>query len=191
MTDTSTPASVVFTGGYMGKPIYDIEETADNMIVLKFNPLGTLEEAQNLTTMIMTESEAMLTWEPVDGAEAYNIKVTDEFDQLVMQADSIRANNYKVGELDAKTTYNLSVQAIADKYRNSEWSAPVTLSLTDYVDGISENFTESAGLVTVYDMNGIMVTECKANEICRLKVRSGIYVVKFRNGKVRKMLISE
>ena len=31
LTDTSTPASVVFTGGYMGKPIYDIEETADDI----------------------------------------------------------------------------------------------------------------------------------------------------------------
>lgn len=190
LTDTSTPASVVFTGGFMGKPIYDIEETKDDVIVLKFNPLGTLGEAQNLTTMDVTESEATLTWEPVDGAEAYNIRVTDEFDHLVMQADSIRANNYKVVELDANTTYSLSVQAIADKYRNSEWTAPVMLCLSDYIDGIADNLSESAEPVTVYDMNGIMVTQCKANEICRQRVCSGIYVVKFRNGKVRKMLIS-
>ena len=174
----------------MGKPIYDIEETKDGVIVLKFNPLGTLAEVQDLTPMDVTESEATLTWEPADGAEAYNIKVIDDADQLVMQIDSIRTNSYRITGLEPKTTYGMSVQAIADKYRNSEWAAPVMLCLSDYIDGISGNLSESADYVTVYDMNGIMVTECKANEICRLTVRGGIYVVKFRNGKVRKMLIS-
>lgn len=191
LTDTSTPASVVFTGGYMGKPIYDIEETADSVIVLKFNPLGTLDEAQELTPMDVTHSEAMLTWEPVAEAEAYNIRITDEFDQLVMQVDSISANNYKVEDLEPNTTYGFSVQAIADKYRNSEWATPVTLITNEDIDGLSSNLSESAQLVRVYNLNGVMVTECKANEICRLRAHSGIYVVKFRSGKTRKMLITE
>lgn len=191
LTDTSTPASVVFIGGYMGKPIYDIEETADSMIVLKFNPLGTLDEAQELTPMDVTDTEAMLTWQAVDEAEAYNIRVTDEFDQLVIQADSIYTNNYKVEGLEPESKYHFSVQAIADKYRNSEWTVPVSLNTTEDVDGLSGNLSESPQLVRVYNMNGVMVTECKANEICRLRVHSGIYVVKFRNGKVRKMLITE
>lgn len=191
LTDYSVPASVVFAGGYMGKPIYDIEETKDKIIVLKYNPLGTLDVAQNLTPIDVTESEVTLMWEPVDGAEAYNVRVTDEFDQLVMQIDSIRANNYKVVDLEPKTTYGLSVQAIADKYRNSEWTAPVMLCLSDYVDGVSNNLSESAELVRVYDMNGIFVTECKVNQLGRLRMRSGIYLVRFRSGKVRKTLITE
>ena len=174
----------------MGKPIYDIEETADSMIVLKFNPLGTLDEAQELTSMDVTAKGATLTWEPVDEAEAYNIRITDEFDHPVMQADSIGTNIYKVEGLEPMSTYNFSVQAIADKYRNSEWAAPVILYTNEDIDGLSGNLNESVELVRVYDMNGIMVTECKANEIDRLRVRCGIYVVKSRNGKVRKTLIT-
>lgn len=190
LTDISTPASVVFTGGYMGKPIYDIEETKDGVIVLKFNPLGTLAEAQELTPVDVTETEATLTWELVEDAEAYNVRITDDFDQLVMQVDSIGTNSYKVEGLEPMSTYNFSVQAIADKYRNSEWTAPAILYTNEDIDGLSGNLSESVELVRVYDMNGIMVTECKANEISRLRVRRGIYVVKSRNGKVRKTLIT-
>ena len=107
-----------------------------------------------------------------------------------MQADSIGTNSYKIEDLEEKSTYNICVQAIASKYRNSEWSSPVRLCISDYVDGLSDNLSESVELVRVYDMNGIMVTECKANEINRLRVRRGIYIIMYRNGKTRKTLIS-
>lgn len=190
LTDYSEPASTVFTGGYMHKPIYDIEETKDGVIVLKFNPLGTLDEAQNLTPADAAEGELLLTWDAVEGAEAYNIKVTDEFDEPVMQTDSIRTNSYRIKNLKARTTYGFRVQAISDKYRNSNWSDALRLNVTDYADGISDNPSESAERVRVYDMNGIFVSECKVSQLNRLSMRDGIYLVKSWNGKVRKVLIT-
>ena len=191
LTDESTPASVVFSGGYMGKPIYDIEETEDDQIVLKFNPLGTLQEATELTSMDVTDTEATLMWEAVDGAEAYNIRVTDMFDEVVWKADSISSLSYPVEDLEPQTTYYFSVQAIADQYRNGEWSDPISFYTSSAdPDGFSDNIHEDAQLVRVYDANGVMVTECKANELRRLRVRSGIYIIRYGNGKTRKTLIT-
>lgn len=190
LTDTSVPASVVFIGGYMGKPIYDIEETDDSIIVLKFNPLGCLDKVRNLVPVDATDTEVTFMWGSVEEAEAYNIKVTDELGVLILQEDSIRANNYKVGGLDPKTCYGFSIQAISDKYRNSEWTDPVNLCLSDYVVGLSNGIGEGAERVCVYDMNGIMVSECKTSELDRLKAQGGIYIVKFNGGKVRKVIIN-
>ncbi|MBR4645451.1 MAG: M6 family metalloprotease domain-containing protein [Bacteroidaceae bacterium] len=190
LTDESTPASVVFTGQFMGKPLYDIEETEDDEIVLKFNPLGILEEPQELTAMDVTDAEATLMWDAVDEAEAYNIKVMDAFDDVVIQVDSIGTNSYLLEELEEKTSYSFSVQAIADKYRNSPWSEPVTFYTSEDVDGLTNSFAEDAELVRIYDMNGIMVTECKARDVNRQRIRRGIYVVRFGNGSTRKISIS-
>lgn len=191
LTDISTPASVVFTGGYMGKPIFDIEETEDDQIVLKFNPIGTLPTATELTSMDVTDTEATLMWEAVDGAEAYNIRVTDMFDEVVWKADSISSLSYPVKDLEPQTTYYFSVQAIADQYRNGEWADPISFYTSSAdPDGFSDNIHEDAQLVRVYDANGVMVTECKANELRRLRVRSGIYIIRYGNGKTRKTLIT-
>ena len=191
LTDISTPASVVFTGGYMGKPIFDIEETEDDQIVLKFNPIGTLPTATELTSMDVTDTEATLMWDAVDGAEAYNIRVTDMFDEVVWKADSISSLSYPVEDLEPQTTYYFSVQAIADQYRNGEWADPISFYTSSAdPDGFSDNIHEDAQLVRVYDANGVMVTECKANELRRLRVRSGIYIIRYGNGKTRKTLIT-
>ena len=190
LTNESTPASVVFSGQFMNKPIFDIEETEDDVIVFKFNPLGTLQEPQELSPVDVTHTEATLMWNAVDGAEAYNIRVTDMFDEVVMQADSISTLSYPIEELEPQTTYNFSVQAIGDKYRNSEWAAPVSFYTTEDPDGFSTSLHEDPELVRVYDTNGIMVTECKANDVRRLRVRSGIYIIRYGDGKTRKTLIS-
>lgn len=190
LTDESTPASVVFTGLFMGKPICDIEETDDDMIVLKYMPLGTLQTAQQLTSVDVADTEATLTWEAVDSAQAYNIKVLDEFGEVVTQADSVYATEYRITELETQTPYSFCIQAIADKYRNSEWSAPAAFhTSSEDVDALSGSLSEGAESVRVYDMNGVMVTECRAREVGRLTVRSGIYIIRYRNGKSVKMLI--
>jgi hypothetical protein len=190
LTDESTPSSVVFTGGYMSKPIYDIEETEDDCIVLKFNPLGTLPEVNEPTAIDVTGTEVTLKWDAVEYADAYNIKVMDNFDDVLFQIDSISPNSYHLEGLDEKTSYMFSVQAIADKYRNSLWSEPVQFYTTEDIDGLTNNFVEDNHLVRVYDMNGFFVTECKVHDINRLNVRSGIYIIRYGNGKIRKMLIT-
>ena len=189
LTDSSTPSSVVFTGGYMGKPIYDIEETKDGLIVLKYSPLGILPKVQDLTPIDATDAELTLKWESVEGAEAYNIKVTDELGQLVMQSDSISLFSYNVKGLEPRKTYGFSIQAISDKYRNSEWTDDMWLCPADFVDGLSDNLAKSAETVKVCDMNGIVLKECKASQIDLQGIPDGIYVIKFRNGLARKALI--
>ena len=49
---------------------------------------------------------------------------------------------------------------------------------------------EVNGDAALNDANGVMVTECKANELRRLRVRSGIYIIRYGNGKTRKTLIT-
>ena len=190
LTDESTPASVVFAGQYMGKPIYDIEETEDDVIVLKFNPLGTLSKVIGLIPVDITETAAMLTWNAVKEAEAYNIRVWNEFDELVMQVDSINTLNHYIDKLNPQSSYSFSVQAIADQYRNSEWTAPVFFYTSEDVDNLSGNLYESSHIVIVYDANGRMVTECKACDVKRLRVHSGIYIIRYCNGKTRKILVT-
>ena len=190
LSDESTPASVVFTGQYMGKPIYDIEETDDGVIVLKYNPSGILSEANELKPVDITDTEATLTWNAVDKAEAYNIRVWNAFDELVIQVDSISSQSYNIDNLEPQSSYRFSIQAIADQYRNSEWTAPVSFCTIEDPDGFSDSLHEDPELVRVYDTNGIIVTECKANDVKRLRVRSGIYIIRYGNGKTRKTLIS-
>ena len=190
LTDTSVPASTVYTGGYMHKPLYDIRETADSLIVLKFNPLGTLAGVQNLAPADATDTSLSLTWDAVEDAEAYNVMVVDEFDEPVLQTDSIRTPYCRIQELAPGTAYGFRVQAVSDKYLDSEWSEALRITPSDYADGISDISPESAQLVRVYDINGIFVSECKVSQLGRLGMRSGIYLVKFRNGMVRKTLIT-
>jgi hypothetical protein len=190
LTDESTPASVVFRGGYMGKPIYDIEENEDGMIVLKYNPMGTLQEPQEPTSIDMTDTEATLMWNAVDEAEAYNIKVMDVFGDVVIQTDSISTNSYRLKGLEEKTSYTFSVQAIAEKYRNSMWTEAVSFWTSEDVDGLTNNIAEDMQYVRVFDLNGKMVAECKAKDIYRLSFHSGIYVIRYGNGKTRKVLIN-
>ena len=173
----------------MGKPIYDIEETKDGLIVLKYSPLGILPKVQDLTPIDATEAELTLKWESVEGAEAYNIKVTDELGQLVMQSDSISLFSYNVKGLEPRKTYGFSIQAISDRYRNSEWTDVMWLCPADFVDGLSDNLAETAETVKVCDMNGIVLKECKASQIDLQGIPDGIYVIKFRNGLARKALI--
>ncbi len=190
LTDESTPASVVFRGGYMGKPIYDIEENEDGMIVLKYNPMGTLQEPQEPTSIDMTDTEATLMWNAVDEAEAYNVKVMDVFGDVVIQTDSISTNSYRLKGLEEKTSYTFSVQAIAEKYRNSMWTEAVSFWTSEDVDGLTNNIAEDMQYVRVFDLNGKMVAECKAKDIYRLSFHSGIYVIRYGNGKTRKVLIN-
>jgi len=189
LTDYSVPASVVYMGGLMHKPLYDIEETKDQLIVLKFSPLGTLEQVQDLAVTDATETELTLAWNPVEDAEAYNIKVTDEMGQTEQQIDSIALNIYKVGKLQPRSTYGISVQAISDKYRNSVWTEVVQFCPADCADWLSASHVVKTEQLKVYDMNGVMVTECKAGQVGQLNVPGGVYVIKSGNGKVWKTVI--
>ena len=185
LTDNSYPASKVFTGGYMSKPLLDIQETEDGIITVKVMPLGKLEAPTGLTFEDVTLHSAKVVWDEVEDAELYNLTLWSEGEQVFRQ-DSIAGNSFVLNNLKSNVDYICSIQAISDSYLNSEWAE--SGSFRDFVDVLSE-ITRSAERVRIYDMNGRLVGECYADELYRYKLRHGIYIVRRTSGKTKKIMI--
>ena len=185
LTDTSDPASLVFTGGYMGKPLVDIEEAEDGIITVKVMPKGTLEAPAGLAFEDTKAGSTTVTWDSVEEAELYNIRLCRE-GELVLRRDSVGGTSLRFDDLQSDVDYTISVQAISDSYRNSPWTESESFRATP--DAVSE-ITESAERVRVYDIRGRMVSECFADELHRLALRHGIYVVRRQSGKTKKIMI--
>lgn len=185
LTNDSYPASVVYTGSYMNKPLVDIQETEDGIVTLKVMPLGTLETPTGLTFEDVSIHNAKAVWDEVEGAELYNLQLWSE-GELVFQKDSIAGNSYELKDLRANVDYTYAVQAINDSYLNSEWAE--SGSFRDIVDVISE-ITTSTETVRVYDTNGRMIIECFADEMRRLPLERGIYLVRRMDGRTKKVIL--
>ncbi len=184
LTDESHPASIVYTGGFMGKPLVDIEETEDGTITLKVMPLGTLDAPTGLSFEDTTPSSTTAIWEPVEEAELYNLRLYRE-GELVFQQDSIPTNSFKLNDLQDGADYIYAVQAISNSYRNSEWQE--SGNFRDDPLAISET-TESMKRVRINDMNGRFIGECYADELYRYYLKHGIYIVRYQNGKTKKIM---
>lgn len=185
LTNDSYPASLVYTGEYMNKPLYDIEETKDGIITVKVMPLGTLEAPKDLTVQDTEPGRTTAVWKPVEEAELYNLRLWCE-GELVLQKDSLAATSYRFKNLMENINYSFSVQAISNSYRNSEWvESDFFLAIPDAVSEI----TESAERVRIYNMDGRMVGECFADELNRFSLRHGIYVVRRKDGRTKKIMI--
>ena len=185
LTDESTPASLVYAGGHMGKPLVDIEETADGIVTVKVMPLGTLEPPTELAYQYLKPDSTTVIWQPAENAELYNLQLWSE-GELVFHKDSIAGTSYEFADLRQGVDYVFSVQAISDAYRNSEWA--VSESFHANPDAISD-ISESRELVRIYDTNGRFACECFADELHRFSLRRGIYIIRYRNGRIKKMII--
>ena len=185
LTDESLPASMVYTGGFMGKPIVDIQETEDGVITLKVMPLGTLEAPTGLTLQDISFRKVTCVWDEVEEAERYNLRLYRD-GELIFQQDSILGNSLVLDNMQGSSGYYYKVQAISDSYLNSEWSE--SGDMFDIANGISE-MTTSRELVRIYDMNGRFVGECFADELYRFGFRHGLYIVRRTNGKTKKLMI--
>ena len=179
------PASVVFKGEYMGKPIVDIQETEDGIITAKVMPLGTLEKPFNLEVQDTQPSSTTAIWDEPEGAELYNLQLWSD-GELVFQQDSIAGNTFRFTNLRPNVDYTYAVQAISNSYLNSEWME--SGNFRDDATPISE-ITQSTELVRIYDMNGRLAGECFADELYRYNLRHGIYVVRRANGKTKKIML--
>ena len=185
LTDTSDPASLVFTGNYMGKPLVDIEETTDGIITLKVMPKGTLEAPDGLTFENNEPGSTTAIWDTVANAELYNFQLLCE-GEMVLRQDSVAATSLALENLRTDVDYTYSVQAISDSYRNSPWTESV--SFRAIPDAISE-ITASTQRIRIYDLNGRMISECFADELHRLALQHGIYVIRRMNGSTKKIMI--
>ncbi|MBR6129653.1 MAG: hypothetical protein IKQ07_08495, partial [Bacteroidaceae bacterium] len=185
LTDESLPASIVYTGGFMGKPLVDIYETEDGVITLKVMPLGTLDKPTGLTVEDVTNRKVVAVWDDIEEAELYNLRLYCD-GELVFQQDSIARNSFELDDLRMNVDYVYSVQAISDTYRNSEWAE--SGNFRDFLTGISE-MTTSTERVRIYDTNGRFVGECYADELYRYSLRHGIYIVRRSDGTTKKIMI--
>ena len=185
LTDNSNPASLVFTGSYMGKPLVDIEETADGIITVKAMPLGTLEAPTGLVFEDTRPGSTTAIWDAVEGAEMYNLRLWRE-GELVLSQDSIGGTSFRLSNLQTDLNYTYAIQAISDSYCNSEWTE--SESFRPDPDVISE-ITESTERVRIYDMRGRLIEECFADELYRLSLRHGIYVIRRMDGRTKKIML--
>lgn len=185
LTDDTTPASTLFTGKYMSKPIVDIQEDEQGLVTLKFMPRGTLGIAHGLQATEVGEQEAVLVWQSVSEAQCYNLKVLDGLDE-VMAMDSISDCQCRIGDLQPEHVYTFQVQALADDYLNGDWSVPE--SFCTLATGISD-MNESEQRVRVFATDGLFVTECQADELNRLSLRSGVYLLRYPDMSVRKVCV--
>ena len=185
LTDSSTPASLVFTGNYMGKPLVDIEESKDGIITVKAMPLGTLEAPVGLTQEDAMPGSTTAVWDAVEGAELYNLRLWCE-GELVLSEDSIAGTSFMLNDLQADVDYTFAVQAISDSYRNSQWTESETFRAIP--DAISE-ITESTERVRIYDMRGRLVGECFADELHRFSCKHGVYIVRRMDGRTKKIMM--
>ncbi|MDD6824285.1 MAG: hypothetical protein PUD69_08370, partial [Paraprevotella sp.] len=78
------------------------------------------------------------------------------------------------------------VQALADDYLNGDWSVPESFCTLE--TGISD-MNESEQRVRVFATDGLFVTECQADELNRLSLRSGVYLLRYPDRSVRKVCV--
>ncbi len=185
LTDESVPASTVFTGGFMHKPLVDIQESEDGVITVKVMPLGTLDAPTGLTFENTLPCSTTAIWEPTPEAELYNLQLWCE-GELVLERDSVATNSFRFDDLQADVNYTYAVQAISNAYCNSEWTESETFKADP--DAISE-ITESAELVRIYSISGRFVGECFGDQLRKFSYKHGIFFIRRPNGKIKKLII--
>ena len=88
-----------------------------------FTILKELEKPQiiwpkpNETAITYSGFSSVFSWNKVDGADYYNIKIFDEKDSLVAQKEAVKTNTFST-EL-SPGSYEVKIQAVADETENS------------------------------------------------------------------------
>lgn len=190
LTDETYPAAEVFSGSYMHKPICDITEEQDGTVTLKFMPKGKLNTPAGISVLSPTDGTAegnviyLAEWEPVVDAECYRILLYKD-EELVYEKDSLEEVCFGFQNLEEDAEYVAEVCAMSDTYRNSDY---VSCTFHSYPVGV-EMLPESLTKVRVYSLDGRFVTECFADEIHRLGLHSGVYVLRDRSNRTKKVFI--
>ena len=184
LTDETTPASVVYTGGYMGKPIYDISEHKDGSVTFKYCPSGVLPMTDSVGVRDVTASSFTACWKEVPDAQAYRLKLISS-DETLLLCDSLKITEYCFDNLQPDMTYSFAVQAISDTYRDGEWCVSESVNISTDIPSLS---VETKGKVLVYDLLGNLLGTYMNNSFDK-NLQNGIYVIKQTGGKTRKIYV--
>lgn len=171
---------------FMAQAIRNITENEDGSITLCFRTNGQLEVPEGLEAQEVGMNGFVASWQPVDRAVAY---VTEMEQNGAYYCDTLRACGVRYDGLLSDVPVTLRVKAIAsspEDYVDSEWTD--YLELTTAADFIAE-LPESEKPVTVYTMDGKAISHCMADEVYRLSLRKGIYIIMYSNGASKKIFV--
>ena len=176
---------VVYKGGRMNKAICQIRENEDRTVTVKFRPLGTLPQAVNLVARETGADYFVACWDEVEGAETYRVELLAD-GQLEQQLDSVAATDVRFDDLLPNVAYQFRVQPLSDSYLDGPWAE------SEYVHTSGTSITgisESELVVRIYATDGRFVSECFADELQRLNLHEGVYIVRAPSGSCRKVFI--
>ncbi len=175
----------VYKGGRMGKPICQITENADSTVTLKFRPLGTLSQAINLEAIETSDDYFVARWDEVQDAEFYRVELWAD-GELLEQRDSLTATETQFDELETNVAYQFRVQPLSDRHLDGDWAESAYI----YTSGTAVTGIEASEmLVRIYSTDGRFVTECFADELRRLSLHHGVYILRTPSGQCRKIFV--
>ena len=190
LTNETTPASLVFTGTWMNKPITQIRELENGDIVLKYMPKGRLEAPVVETAVEVASNSFKFSWSPSENATSYTVKVYgisgDEqwTEHPVFIADSLSETCCTVRLDDTGyQSYAYGVSALDDEYEDSEFSDYGYVRLT--ADAVRQVGTEEDANVEVYSLHGVLLARSRE---AMSNLVPGIYVLR-AEGKAVKVVI--
>lgn len=190
LTDASLPASSVFTGGFMGKPVKQIREMENGDVVFKFMPRGRLEAPEGVVAKAVAQDGFTLAWTEVEHAACYRAEIYgmdgDEAGQLVAVADSVRGTSCEV-ELPQPSykAYACRVFAMHDAYEDSPSSAVCRVDMAQ--TGVRPVTWEGADRLEVFSLDGSRWDV--EPEAWKTALPKGIYIM--RKGRDIKKVIIE
>lgn len=190
LTNETTPASLVFTGTRMNKPITQIRELENGDIVLKYMPKGRLEAPVVETAVEVASNSFKFSWSPSENATFYTVKVYgisgdgQWTEHPVFIADSLSGTSCTVLLDDTShQSYAYGVSALDDEYEDSEFSDYGYVRLT--ADAVRQVGTEEDANVEVYSLHGVLLARSRE---AMSNLVPGIYVLR-AEGKAVKVVI--
>ena len=190
LTDETTPASAVFVGALMGKPITQIRELENGDIVFKYMAKGRLRAPVVEAAAEVSPNSFKLSWASSENATLYTVMVygiSDDgqrSDLPVLIADSLSGNSYTVRLDDTGyQSYAYGVSALDDEYEDSELSDYGYVRLP--TDAVRQANADGEACVEVYSLHGVLLARSR-EEMSTLK--PGIYVLR-TDGKSVKIVV--
>lgn len=187
LTNETTPASLVFTGTWMNKPITQIRELENGDIVLKYKPKGRLEAPVVETAVEVASNSFKFSWSPSENATFYTVKVYgisgDEqwTEHPVFVADSLSETCCTVRLDDTGyQSYAYGVSALDDEYEDSEFSGYGYVQLP--ADAVRQVNAKDGANVEVYSLHGVLLARSREE---MLNLNPGIYILRTEDKAVK------
>ncbi len=167
LTDESAPASVVYAGGLMGKPVRNITEAEDGTITLCYRTHG------QLATPELVQYDAAYTWTAIENATHYLLEIY-EGETLLQSIDTTQVMEICLSDLPQERHLSLRLCALADSpedYLSSAWSQWLQIATTAIGSTqAKDNMTD------VYDLQGHRVARALHGQLQSLHLPKGVYV---------------